>query len=228
MNLTIAPNVLVGRLAAEHPASTRVFARHGIDFCCGGGRPLEQVCRERGLDPAAVVSEIEEVLAEPDRGAARWGAVPLTEVIRHIVIVFHEPHREELSRLDAMARKVLAVHGEKDPERLGELAGIVGELRADLQQHMAKEESVLFPMIASGHGAMAGGPVAVMVAEHETAGAMLRRIRELTDDYRLPEGACNTWRALWHGLERFERDLHEHVHLENNVLFPRALGRQVA
>jgi regulator of cell morphogenesis and NO signaling len=222
----IAPDVPVGRLAAEHPLSTRVFARHGIDFCCGGGRPLDEVCAERGLDPVALVSEIQEALAGPQDRGPGWAAVPLAEVIRHVLEVFHAPQREELARLEAMARKVHAVHGEKDPARLGELARVVATLRAELEQHMAKEEQVLFPMIVRGHGAMAAGPVAVMEAEHEAAGATLRRIRELTDDFRLPDGACNTWRALWHGLEAFERDLHEHVHLENNVLFPRALGRQ--
>lgn len=222
----IAPNVPVGRLAADHPLSTRVFARHGIDFCCGGGRPLDEVCSERGLDPIAVVTEIQDLLAGPQCGAPSWATEPLAEVIRHILDAFHAPQREELSRLDGMARKVHAVHGEKDPERLGELARVVAALRSDLEQHMAKEEQILFPIIANGRGMMASGPIAVMEAEHEAAGAMLRRIRQLTDDFRLPEDACNTWRALWHGLEAFEHDLHEHVHLENNVLFPRALGRQ--
>jgi regulator of cell morphogenesis and NO signaling len=220
----IAVNVPVGRLAAEHPLSTRVFARHGIDFCCGGGRPLDEVCTERGLDAAVVLSEIQEVLAAPQDAPTNWSAVPLTDVIRHILDAFHAPQREELSRLEAMARKVHAVHREKDPVRLGELVQVVAALRTELEQHMAKEEQILFPIIANGRGAMAARPIAVMEAEHEAAGAMLRRIRHLTDDFLLPEGACNTWRALWHGLEAFERDLHEHVHLENNVLFPRALG----
>jgi regulator of cell morphogenesis and NO signaling len=218
----VSPQATVGRLAAEHPLSTRVFARHGIDFCCGGGRALGEVCLERGLDPVAVVAEIEELLAGPRAAETSWDDVPLAEVVRHVLDAFHAPHREELPRLEAMARKVHAVHGAKDPARLAELWRIVATLRRELEDHMAKEERVLFPLIAAGRGATAARPIAVMEAEHEVAGALLRRIRELTDDFRVPEGACNTWRALWAGLETFERDLHEHVHLENNVLFPRA------
>src|SRR5262245_30350527 len=135
MSVTIAPSTLIGRLAAEHPLSTRVFARHGIDFCCGGGRALDQVCRERGLDPASVASEIEAVLATSDRATPGWDLVPLVEVIRHIVTTFHEPHREELPRLEAMAKKVLAVHGDEDLWRLREIASLVGALREDLLQH---------------------------------------------------------------------------------------------
>jgi len=220
---TLPPDVLVGRLAAEHPLATRVFARHGIDFCCGGGRPLDEVCRERGLDPEAVRAEIGAEIAAPGDTSPDWARAPLAELIQHILTTYHEPHYEELPRLEAMARKVFAVHGVKDPERLGELVAVVAGLRLELEQHMFKEEQVLFPFIARGQGAVAQGPIAVMEAEHETAGASLRRLRELTDGYRVPEGACNTWRALWHGLEAFEQDLHQHIHLESNILFPRAL-----
>jgi regulator of cell morphogenesis and NO signaling len=122
-----------------------------------------------------------------------------------------------------MAAKVLEVHRDKDPQRLAELIKVYGGLKAELLNHMAKEEQILFPMILRGQGAMAGGPISVMEQEHESAGAALRRLRELTDDYQVPAEACNTWRALWHGLEALEQSLHQHIHLENNILFPRAL-----
>jgi regulator of cell morphogenesis and NO signaling len=122
-----------------------------------------------------------------------------------------------------MARKVYQVHGEKDPERLQRMVSTVVALRADLEPHMRKEEQILFPMILGGQGASTGGPVSVMRQEHDDVGRMLITLRSVTDDYTPPEGACNTWRALWHALADLERSLHEHIHLENNILFPAAL-----
>jgi regulator of cell morphogenesis and NO signaling len=122
-----------------------------------------------------------------------------------------------------MARKVLEVHRDKEPEMLTELLSVVLGLKADLEPHMMKEEMILFPMIEGGRGSMADGPIAVMREEHDLVGTTLKRLRELTRDYEVPAQACNTWRALWHGLAALERELHEHIHLENNILFPRAL-----
>ena len=123
-----------------------------------------------------------------------------------------------------MAAKVLEVNGEKNPQMFNELNSVFLQMKAELDQHMIKEEQILFPMILSGQGAMAHGPITVMEREHESAGDALRRLRELTSDYTVPEEACNTWRALWHGLAELETALHEHIHLENNILFPRALA----
>ncbi|MFO7587275.1 MAG: hemerythrin domain-containing protein, partial [Gemmatimonadota bacterium] len=123
-----------------------------------------------------------------------------------------------------MAAKVVRAHGDKEPERLPELAAVLGGLRAEFESHMLKEERVLFPLIHQGRGAMATAPVSVMEHEHEEAASALRRLRELTDDYEVPAEACNTWRALWHGLADLERATHQHIHLENNILFPRALA----
>lgn len=145
-------------------------------------------------------------------------------MIDHILVTYHQPLYEELPRLESMARKVLDVHRDKDPQRLSELFSIYLEIQAELKQHMMKEEQILFPMIRQGQGARTGGPIAVMEKEHEAVGGALRRMRELTDDYTVPAEACNTWRALWHGLEALEKDLHQHIHLENNILFPRALA----
>jgi regulator of cell morphogenesis and NO signaling len=123
-----------------------------------------------------------------------------------------------------MARKVVDVHRDKQPETLPELLSVYLGLKAELEQHMAKEEQILFPMIQSGQGSMATGPISVMEHEHDSAGGALRRLRELTSGYEVPAEACNTWRALWHGLAALEESLHQHIHLENNILFPRALG----
>ena len=222
--MAITADLPVGKLATEQPLSTRVFARHGIDYCCGGGRPLADVCNEKGLNPAAIVEEIEKELSVPGELTERWDNAPLPELIDHILSAYHVPLWEELPRLDAMARKVHAVHGHREPEMLADIVEVYSGLRAELDQHMRKEEQILFPMIREGQGTMAGPPVQVMQHEHEVAGEALRRLRLLTNNFEVPEEACNTWRALWHGLAALEHDLHQHIHLENNILFPRALA----
>lgn len=214
----------VASLATEHPLATRIFARHGIDFCCGGGRPLKEVCEEKGLDVSKVLDEIRQELTSAEEPEQRWDSEPLDKLIQHILATYHRPLDEELPRLEGMAVKVLEVHRDKDPEGLAELVAVFAGLKAELEHHMAKEEQILFPMILNGQGSMAGGPISVMEHEHESAGAALRRLRGLTDNYTVPAEACNTWRALWHGLEALERSLHQHIHLENNILFPRALA----
>jgi regulator of cell morphogenesis and NO signaling len=214
----------VGQIATEHPLATRVFARHGIDFCCGGGQPLEEVCEKLGLDSKAVLDEIEREIVQPSEKQIRWDEAPLDDLIRHILTAYHAPLKEELPRLESMSRKVVEVHRDKRPEMLPELLAVFSGLKAELEQHMAKEEQILFPMIQRGQGAMAGGPISVMEHEHDSAGRALHRLRELTDGYDVPAEACNTWRALWHGLAALEDSLHQHIHLENNILFPRVLG----
>lgn len=214
----------IGELAVEHPLATRVFARHGIDFCCGGGKPLRIACETRNLDPDAVVEEIRKELAgSPDQGR-RWDEAPLDELIDHILRNYHEPLYEELPRLAGMAAKVYDVHKDKAEETLRGILTTFRGLKAELDAHFAKEEQILFPMIRSGRGFMAEGPISVMVHEHDGAGEALARLRELTNGYEVPAEACNTWRALWHGLAALETSLHEHIHLENNILFPRALS----
>lgn len=213
----------VGQLAAEYPLATRVFARHRMDFCCGGDRTLGAVCAEKGLDPESILREIREELGRPEDGGKRWDRAPLEELIQHIITAYHWPLEEELPRLEAMARKVYQVHRDKDPERLHSMLSVYLGLKRELEQHMEKEEQILFPMIQNGQGAMTGGPVSVMEEEHAAVGVALGQLRALTREYVAPDGACNTWRALWAGFEALERSLHQHIHLENNILFPRAL-----
>lgn len=219
--LTIRPETPVGRIAAEHPIATRVFGRHQVDFCCGGGKPIEDVCVKRGLDVTAVLAEIDEELAGDTADLEDWNNAPSSELVEHIVNAYHRPLDEELPRLEIMARKVLRVHGDKISEVLPELLTTLLALQADLKDHMAKEEELLFPAILEGSGTAGTAPIEELEDEHAVAGDALRRLRELTDDYRVPDGACNTWRALWHGLAELESAMHQHIHLENNVLFPR-------
>lgn len=221
--MSITSETLVGQLATDHPLATRVFARHGIDYCCGGGKPLAEACSKAGVETEQILTEIEKELHVPDPSVERWGEAPLSDLVDHILSTYHRPLDEELPRLEAMARRVHTVHGDKDPKMFSELLSVYLALKSELDGHMAKEEGILFPMIQQGQGQQGGGPIAVMQDEHVSAGAALRRLRELTGDYEVPAGACNTWRALWHGLAALEESLHQHIHLENNILFPRAL-----
>ena len=221
--MSIAMQTTVGKIATEHPLATRVFARHRIDFCCGGGKPLGEVCQLKDLDVDTILDEIQKEIETSDTSEIQWDTAALPDLIDHILATYHRPLDEELPRLEAMARKVHAVHLDKAPETLSSLLSVYLGLKEELDQHMVKEELDLFPMIKQGKGKEVGAPVCVMLHEHDTAAHALARLRELTDDYQVPEDACNTWRALWHGLAALETSLHEHIHLENNILFPRAL-----
>ncbi len=224
--MTITAQTRVGDIATKHPLATRVFAGLGIDFCCGGGATLQAACKACGTDVEQVIGELEQVVERAEGGDAhnvRWDSEPLQSLVDHILAAHHEPERKELARILEMAIKVHRVHGSKDPQRFQGILTTVEAMKTELDNHFLKEEEILFPMILAGNGAMAAqGPIPVMEAEHEAVGGMLRRLRELTDDYRVPDEACNTWRALWHALADIERSLHEHIHLENNILHVRA------
>lgn len=224
MRLTI--DTPVGKIAAEHPRATRAFARHRIDYCCGGGRTLAAACEARGLDANSVLEEVEQEIGSSDGDdLRRWNTASPEAIIAHIVATYHTPLREELPRLEAMARKVAAVHGDRRPETLPLLSATVSALRADLERHMSEEEDVVFPRITGGGEAEDVAPrFADLEHDHEEAAVALEQIRRLADDFEIPGEACATWRALWHGLADLERTMHEHVHLENNILFPRVMA----
>lgn len=230
--MTITPQTTVADIASAVPSSVRVFGRHNIDFCCGGKRPLASVCEEQGLSYDAVVDEI-EAGAQGPVDQRDWREAPLADIIDFIVATYHTPLREELPRLGTMAAKVLKVHGAKDERTLSRVDAIVRELSADLIQHMWKEEQVLFPAIRAGEAGTApmmpiDQPIVVMEHEHDRAGELLAELNRITDGYTVPGWACATARALYQGLAEFESTMHLHVHLENNVLFPRALKQPVA
>jgi regulator of cell morphogenesis and NO signaling len=226
--MTITETTPVGDIASAMPSSVRVFQRQGIDFCCGGKQALGAVCRERGLDFSELVRAIEASRTTTDDEAPDWGRERLRTLIGHISKTYHEPLREELPRLQAMASRVARVHGGK-ASFLSRMETIVSELSADLLAHMRKEDVMLFPAIAALEaGSLAqpfpiAAPIDVMEHEHDRAGSLLAELRSLTNGYAAPEWGCATVRALYHGLEELESTMHVHVHLENNVLFPRAL-----
>jgi regulator of cell morphogenesis and NO signaling len=217
----IEANQTLGQVATAHPESTLVFLRHRLDFCCGGGQRLDDACRAAGLDAAKVITEIQ--VEGATRSPERWDARPLPELVDFIIARFHEPLRADLPALTEAARKIERVHAKKASCPVG-LASFLEEVAAELQEHLLKEEQVLFPAIYAGaHGGRVHMPVRVLMQEHDDHGASLRRLRELATGFVPPPEACATWRALYAGLYKLEADLMEHIHLENNVLFPRAL-----
>lgn len=215
--------ISLGDLVAAHPAAAAILHRHQIDFCCGGRQDFASACDAAGVDPAQVEAEITraEVL-DSEADLVRWTERPLTELIAHIVATYHEPLRRELPELIAMATKVERVYALQEHCPHG-LAKHLLRMHQAVLDHLKKEEEILFPAIARGRGADCAGPVACMEAEHEDHGANLRRMRELAHGLAIPQGACTTFRALYQRLEHFERELMKHIHLENSILFPRAL-----
>jgi regulator of cell morphogenesis and NO signaling len=230
------PKTTVRDIALEQPASIRVFERFGIDYCCGGRKPLAQACQERSIEPGIVLDAIEEEAGagsgEPTRD---WTQAHLETICAHIVEMHHAYIRAELPRVELLAQKVVSRHGGTHPE-LEQIQHLILSLAPDLLQHLSKEEMVLFPYVTNlernlatcgprplGCFGAVRNPIRVMIAEHDAAGDAVARIRVLSDEFTPPEGACPTYRGFYQALAEFERNLHQHVHLENNILFPRAI-----
>ncbi len=214
-------DITLAELAVTHPAAARVFYRNRLDFCCGGRRSLAEACTEKGLDADDILEAITtEDPTMPD--ATRWDTQPLASLVDHIVGTYHRRLRETLPDLVRMARKVEAVHGAKASCPLG-LATLLDNVQAAVLDHLDKEEQILFPIVVRGMGANAAAPIHVMEVEHEHHKENLLAIRKATTDLTPPPDACTTWRALYLGLQQLEQELMEHIHLENNVLFRRAL-----
>lgn len=220
----------VGQLVAEQPGRSRVFERWGIDYCCGGKRTLGTVCEAKQLDPEDVVRDLEAADANPTRSGTDWRLEPLATLCDHIETTHHGFLREALPRLSMLTAKVAERHGDRDP-RLVKVRDLFEEFRVELESHMLREERVLFPAIRTREAGQPGlgiaGAIEVMHAEHDRAGADLAAMRGLTDEFRPAPEACNTHRAMLHALAELEADMHQHVHKENNILFPRAIEMEV-
>ena len=229
-------NATLRSIALQEPATIRVFENFQLDYCCGGNRPLAAACAEKGLSVEAVLSALEAVEAQKEAAAEDLSQATLSALIGHIVSTHHAYVRRELARLLPMAEKVAAKHGPAHPE-FGEIEGQLQQLAGELTSHLHKEEAILFPYIeamersrneggSAPHGCFGTveSPIQMMVMEHEAAGALLERMREATQGFTPGEWACPTTAGLLAGLKEFEKDLHRHVHLENNLLFPRAIA----
>jgi regulator of cell morphogenesis and NO signaling len=204
-------------IAASLPGATAVFRRRKLDFCCGGKVRLAQAAAERGL-------MLDELETELDAVAALGLPADLPESTADLISLietrYHAVHRQELPELARLARRVEAVHKDHPAVPRG-LAVLLEQMQAELEDHMQKEEQVLFPMMRRGGHPMIAQPIAMMLAEHDDHGAHLRKLETLTGDFVPPEGACATWRALYVGAKKLADDLMQHIHTENNVLFPR-------
>ena len=239
--MTINATKTVRDLATEIPGATRVFEKAGIDYCCGGGKTIEEACAAAGVS----VDEVVRSLDQSTQGGAsdagtRWQTEPLSKLTSYIVSKHHVFTREELERLDQLAAKVCSVHGQNHPELLL-IKGQFHDLKRDLIPHMQKEEMILFPFIEQMDAAVSDGkpppvpvfgtvqnPVRMMMIEHDAAGEILKRIRQLSDGFAVPEDGCISYETLYKALEMLELDLHQHIHLENNILFPRAVEMERA
>jgi len=217
---TLTEERTVGEIAAERPASVRVFEKYDIDYCCGGKTSLAAACAGRGIAPERLIEELDAALAPSAGESPDWQSASLTDLIDHILTRHHAWLKTELPRLSRLQQKVTAAHG-KSLVPLGET---FEALRQELAAHMMKEEMILFPMIRAGSAAVAN-PIRVMEHEHDSAGRALEHMRAVTGNYALPADACNSYRALFAGLQELEADMHQHIHLENNILFPRATAR---
>lgn len=235
----VTSETTVAEIASTMPRSIPVFQRHGIDYCCGGKRSLAAVCSEKGVAFDAIVGEIETADRPVAEAGTDWANEPLGSIIDHILTHYHASLKEELPRLLALAEKVTSVHGANHPDTLPALRDTFRSLKDELDSHLEKEEHVLFPYVRELETAarglrpsfslplgLASGAISVMEREHEVAGLALKTIHRLTGGFRPPDDACGSFRALYAGLEIFEADLHRHIHLENNILFPRAMGME--
>ncbi|MBI2343267.1 MAG: iron-sulfur cluster repair di-iron protein [Deltaproteobacteria bacterium] len=228
---------VVGKIVAERPDLARVFEAHGVDYCCGGKRSVQEACQARGLDLGQLLEALHVAAAEGgEPHPVDPATLSLSALADHIEQTHHRYLRREFPRLDTLTEKVARVHGEKEP-RLREVRRVVLQLTEELMSHMLKEERILFPMIRAldtdgprpeFHCGTIAHPILQMEVEHDDAGASLAQLQTLTDNFTPPAWACTTYRLLVDALKTLQQDLHQHIHKENNILFPRALQLEAA
>ena len=238
----ITTGTTVREVATELPQSTRLFEALKIDYCCGGNKPLSEACASAGVDVDEVMEMLSKVTQSDSENAATmdFQNASIPQLTTHILDTHHVFTKSELERLETLTTKVIGVHSANHPEliRLGELFKLLSD---DLKPHMFKEEQVLFPYILAmvradeNHQARpfapfgtVNNPIRMMMREHDNAGEILREVRALTSDYKAPADACISYQTLYQALENLEKDLHQHIHLENNILFPKALDLENA
>jgi len=241
MNLSAAKTVR--ELAIEVPNATRTFEKLGIDYCCGGSKSLGDACTHANISVENVLRALEQgsdLASAQEKNLPDFTAAPLGHLIEHILMTHHAYVKQELPRLQQLLNKVVSVHGKNHPE-LGQIQQTFLGMSAELSSHMMKEENILFPYMAALENATSSGkpkprpafgtvsnPVRMMELEHDAAGVALKSISELSGNYTPPEDGCFSYKTLYSALQEFENDLHQHVHLENNILFPRAIGMESA
>ncbi|WP_019499140.1 iron-sulfur cluster repair di-iron protein [Pseudanabaena sp. PCC 6802] len=222
----------VGAIVRDRPSLARLFEQANVDYCCGGKKTLAEACCQQGIDPQAFLAQLEDYAARESVSEVSLTALSLSELADNIERTHHAYLHAELPRLEKMVTKVAAVHGDKEP-RLSHVKDIFLFLSAELSTHLMKEEQILFPTIRlldssdtlpAFHCGSVANPIRQMEFEHEETGTALAQLHQLTDDFTPPDWACNTYRAMLDALHTFEQDMHQHIHKENNVLFPRAIA----
>lgn len=235
--MSVEATQTVGELAASIPGATREFERLGIDYCCGGNRTLGEACVDAKIPVEQALAQLQNVSPTSDARVDRdWSHQPLVDLIAHISETHHAFVREECPRIERLAGKVVSVHGTNHPELL-QVKETFSALAGELMLHLTKEEQILFPYIALMEQADTAGepapsamfgtvmnPVRMMMQEHDGAGDALKKLRSITSDYETPYDACISYVTLYDALRAFEADLHQHIHLENNILFPRSVA----
>ena len=222
-------------LVTEDFRKASVFEKYAIDFCCGGKKPLEAACLEKGIDLTQVLADLHDLDSVSSRAGTRFDEWDLDFLAEYIIRNHHQYLRRAIPSLSAHTEKIAAVHGANHPELI-QIAERFSAIAAELTSHMAKEERILFPYIANLAAAKRDGlipqrppfqsianPIRMMEAEHQSAGDGTAFIRSASSGYAVPADGCTTYRVTYKELEEFERDLHQHVHLENNILFPKAI-----
>ena len=240
--MTIATTTTVGEIAAELPSCTREFESLGIDYCCGGNRTLGQACVEAKLPIDEVLERLKKSAeaASQTNSTENWQQASLADLIANITGTHHVFVRSEGPRILALSEKVVGVHGKNHPE-LQQVQQVFAALNEELTVHLMKEEQILFPYVLRLEESFIAGepappamfgtvmnPIGMMMREHDGAGEALRALRSATQDFTLPEDACISYRMLYQALQGFEADLHQHIHKENNILFPRAASMETS
>ncbi|MEX6220225.1 iron-sulfur cluster repair protein YtfE [Providencia hangzhouensis] len=211
----------LGQLALSIPRASSLFRQYNMDYCCGGKQTLNRSAEKLKLDIDLLESQLAKLATETLE--QDWRKAPLSEIIDFIIVRYHDRHREQLPKLILQAQKVERVHINKPSVPKG-LSKYLEALLEELASHMMKEERVLFPMIKNGMGRNAAGPISVMEQEHDDASDILEAIKDITNNVTPPPEACTTWRVLYNGINELIDDLMNHINLENNLLFPRALA----
>lgn len=238
--MSVLTEKTVREWAPENPAATRVFEKIGLDYCCGGNKSLEEACRAANLPIEQVLAalEVADASARAARTDRNWQVEPLADLVTHIKNTHHKYVREEIARLGPLFEKVCSVHGKNHPELLDVRTSFRG-LAQELTMHLMKEEQVLFPYIVRMEESIiqrepilpppfgsVKNPISMMEREHDSAGNALRAMRDASQGYAAPPDACVSYQTLYKALLDFEADLHQHIHLENNILFPRAVAME--
>ncbi|HEY6944612.1 MAG TPA: iron-sulfur cluster repair di-iron protein [Candidatus Acidoferrum sp.] len=233
--MSLTSTTKVGDIAAANPAAKKVLEEAGVDYCCGGAKSLHEACMHTGVSAEEILKRLQENSRQAGPEEANWSSARLADLTKHIVEKHHKYVRGTIPRVSALLVKVRGKHGANHPELARIEAEFLG-VGQEMYAHMQKEEQILFPYIERLERAEEGreeieppffqtvrNPVHMMMQDHDTAGQALQAMRKLSSGYQLPAEACESYRELYRSLQEFEADMHTHVHLENNILFPRAV-----